>query len=227
MRGLAVLAVLAAVGLTACTGGSDDDRATAPDGETPSLSPVPTAQACKDGTYTWSGIQRTDRLTGVSAAVEVSGELIDKSQKLELPERRVFTPQISVTAQGPALPSAEILFSLGKKTGEIDSTARTLAEDDGGGYLFTEVGNHPVALDGTSITPNAAGTFVSYEGVVEVRGNFRYTCADGSVVQGQAQSWTDSVGGVFQCDKPLDADAFRRLAAQRSCKPNDAALRSS
>jgi len=220
MRGLAVLAVLAVVGLTACTGGTDDD------GRPAVPSPVPTEKACEDGTYTWSGIQRTNRLTGVSRTHQVIGELSGNEQAVEMPLQRVFAPQVSVTAQGPALPSAEILFSLGKKTGEIDSTARTLAEDDTE-YAFTEAGSRPPALEPLSFVPSTLGTFVGYEGVVEVRGDFRYTCADGSVVQGRAQSWTDPTGGDLNCEKPLGGNAFALLAARRSCEPNAVALRPS
>ncbi|WDV54309.1 hypothetical protein PV963_30100 [Streptomyces coeruleorubidus] len=42
--------------------------------------------------------------------------------------RRIHSPRPPVRAGGPAPFAAEVLFPLGKKTGEIESDARTLAE---------------------------------------------------------------------------------------------------
>ncbi|MFM9447323.1 hypothetical protein [Streptomyces acidiscabies] len=226
MRGLMWAAVLVA-GLAACTTDSGDDRAKTPDGKAATLSPVTGEKACGDGTFTWSAIRRTEQLAGISQAREVTGEVARSGVELELPMRRVATPQVSVDAQGPALSSAEILFSLGKRAGEIGSTARTLAEDSGMEYVFTQVSGRVLTLDTSPVPISGAGVFARYDGVTDIQGDFRYTCADGTSVQGHARSWSDGVSGILNCEKPLDGGAVPAAAARSACEPGSAALRSS
>lgn len=103
-------------GLGACTGGQDEDKA-----DQGRKTDKPVATACANGTFTWSHLTERERLTGVSDL-----ERLGKGGgPLRNPMRRVYTPRPSVRADGPAPSPAEILFSLGKKAGAIDSTART------------------------------------------------------------------------------------------------------
>jgi hypothetical protein len=194
-------------GLTACTGGAGGDRA-----DQGRKADQAVTKACADGTFTWSHVTERDRLTGVSGPERLGRG----GGALQNPVRRVHTPSPSVRADGPAPPAAEILFSLGKRTGEIDSDARTLAEAGGDTWSFTDVRQPAPELDDDRVTPRAAGEFVQYAGVREVSADFRYTCPDGRTVSGHARNWTVDLAGLTDCDERPDS-ALAREVTRRSC----------
>ncbi|MER6716773.1 hypothetical protein [Streptomyces sp. NPDC000877] len=203
-----VIGVLVA-GPTACTGDTDGggtDRATG----------GAAAQACADGTFTWSHLSRRDRLTGISDPERLG----TGGGALRNPVRRVYTPTPSVRAEGPAPSAAEILFSLGKKTGEIDSDAPTLSEAGGDTWAFTDVRQPAPRLDQDRVTPHAAGEFYQYAGVREVSADFRYTCPDGRTTSGHARTWTVDIAGLADCDERPDS-ALAREAARHACERGD------
>ncbi|MFD3590431.1 hypothetical protein [Streptomyces sp. NPDC058683] len=215
--GLASL-VLAA-GLTACTGGTGggDGRP----GGGASGTGTAAAKACGDGTFSWSAVKKSDRLTGVSENERLGAG----GGALRNPLERVYTPRPSVRTQGPALSPAEVLFSLGKKIGEIDSTARTLADDDSGTtHAFTDVHAKAPALDNGAVRLDGAGDYVTYDGVREVTGDFRYSCPDGRTTTGHARSWTVDLSGVLDCGETMDA-RIARQAARLSCETGSAATK--
>ncbi|MEU0215271.1 hypothetical protein ABZ281_09135 [Streptomyces sp. NPDC006265] len=194
-------------GLTACTGQAGGDEA----GKDRKIGEA-AAKACADGTFTWSQVTKRDRLTGVSDPERLG----EGGGSLQNRMRRVYTPRPSVRADGPAPSSAEILFSFGKKTGEIDSDARTLAEAGGDTWSFTDVRLPAPDLDDDRVTPHAAGEFVQYAGVREVSADFRYTCPDGRTVSGHARNWTVDISGLTDCDERPDS-ALAREVARRVC----------
>ncbi|MYS92262.1 MULTISPECIES: hypothetical protein [Streptomyces] len=192
-------------GLTACTG----DGGAAQDHK----AGRPTAAACANGTFGWSHVTTRDRLTGISDPERLGAG----GGARRNPMRRVYTPSPSVRAEnGPAPSAAEILFSLGRKTGEIDSDAPALAEAGGDTWAFTDVRQPAPRLDDDRISPRAAGEFYRYAGVREVSADFRYTCPDGRTVSGRARNWTVDLAGVADCDERPDS-ALAREAAQHAC----------
>ncbi|GGW88507.1 hypothetical protein [Streptomyces lomondensis] len=198
-----VIGVLA-TGLAACTGGGGAAR----DHETDR----PTAAACANGTFTWSHVNKRDRLTGVSEPERLEADGGPTRNAL----RRVHTPRPSVRADGPVPSAAEVLFSLGKKTGEIDSDAPTLSEAGGDTWAFTDVRQPAPELDTDRVTPHAAGEFYQYAGVREVSADFRYTCPDGRTASGHARNWTVDLAGLADCGERPDS-ALAREAAQHAC----------
>lgn len=219
----AVLAL--AAGLTACTGGSYGDgenRRT----DAVTASPVARRQACANGTYTWTNVAQTKRLTGITRP-----EPLGKGGgRLTYGLSRVYTPHQTVEASGPALSSAEVLYSLGKKTGVIESDVATLAEDDGMEYSFTDVTAKAPALNpGVTSSVKGAGRFVQYAYVGEVAGDFRYSCADGADVLGHAAGWKTDGNGIIDCDHSIDGTAgeavLARSAAVLACDPGSAAVK--
>ncbi|GAB2724851.1 hypothetical protein [Streptomyces bullii] len=218
MRGTARRSMAAALttaalvaALTACTsdsGGGKDTRAGA--GRTGDSGGA-AATACADGTYTWSHVTRRDRLTGVSKPERLG----TGGGTLRNPVERVYTPRPSVRADGPAPAAAEVLFSLGKKIGEIESDARTLAEA-GDTWAFTDLDASAPDLDDDRSSPGAAGEFVQYAGVRYVAADFRYTCPDGRTTTGHARNWTVDIGGLLDCTEPPETGLAREAAA-RSC----------
>ncbi|MYW68997.1 hypothetical protein GTY65_33715 [Streptomyces sp. SID8379] len=226
MRGATALTALAlAAALTACSGGGESDGPGRADGtkEHPAASGTPQARACADGTFAWTGVRQTDKLTGVSDAATATGRDGGRRTKAL---RRVYTPRPDVTGEGPDVPAAEVLFSLGKKIGVIETDARTLARADGETWSFTDVHQKPPALDSNITEAGGAARDVLYAGVREVTGTFRHTCADGRSTTGRARGWTVDLGGILACDEPLDRSAdsaLARQAARLSCDEDDAA----
>lgn len=197
-------------GSTACSGDSGQDEAGRARGTA-----GPVATACANGTFTWSHLTERDRLTGVSDPERLG----EGGGALQGPLRRVHTPSPSVRAQGgPAPSAAETLFSLGKKTGVIDSDARTLAEAGGETWPFTDVRQPAPKLDNDRVKPDAGGELVQYAGVREVSADFRYRCPDGRTVSGHARNWTVDLAGLIDCDE-RPGSALGREAARRSCEP--------
>jgi hypothetical protein len=194
-------------GLTACTGDAGGDEA-----GKGRKSGKAEAKACADGTFAWSRVTQRDRLTGVSDPERLG----EGGGSLQNRMRRVYTPRPSVRADGPAPSPAEILFSFGKKTGDIDSDARTLAEVSGDTWAFTDVRLPAPRLDDDRVTPHAAGEFVQYAGVREVSADFRYTCPDGRTASGHARTWTVDISGLTDCDERPDS-ALAREVARRAC----------
>ncbi|MFJ7074988.1 hypothetical protein [Streptomyces sp. NPDC098781] len=209
--GWAAAAMLA--GLAACTGDKQEHDKDEPGSSGKSDKAV--VKACAGGTFTWSGVEERDRLTGVAEM-----QLVGKGGgELTKPVKRVYTPRPSVRTQGPAVSSAEVLFSLGKKIGEIDTDARTLAEVDGDEWAFTDVNVKAPALnDGTSEL-DGAGKFVHFTGVREVTGDFSYACPGGKTSTGHARSWRVTIDGILDCDDPAsdDPEDYALEAARLSC----------
>ncbi|WP_420035405.1 hypothetical protein ACN2WE_26340 [Streptomyces sp. cg28] len=218
MRAALCAVVVLAAGAAGCTGGTDRD---ADRGAGTGRSAVPVARACADGTFTWTDVEkRTEKLTGVSTVQKLGKD----GGKLTLPLKRVAEALPSVRTKGPAVSPAEVLFSLGKKTGEIDSDAATLADVDGDTWTFTDVDDAPPRPGGAVTTMEDGGRFVTYAGVREASGTFRYTCDDGRTTTGRARHWTVDVGGVLSCDKAV-GKGLAHEAARRSCRPGDTATK--
>ncbi|WP_344405497.1 hypothetical protein [Streptomyces longisporus] len=208
---MGVAAAVLFAGLTACTGGAS--------GHHEAKAPV---RACADGTFTWSRIKQTDELTGISD-VEVLGV---GGGPLRHGMRRVSSPRPSVRAAGPDVSAAEVLFSLGRRIGEIDSDAHTLAEDgDGTTYAFTDVHAKAPAPAGRTSRIDGAGHFVQYAGVRMEEGDFRYSCADGTTTTGHARNWTLDMTGTLDCQVNVGRSDLARQAARRSCTAGSPATR--
>ncbi|MFF4798464.1 hypothetical protein ACFY1U_08615 [Streptomyces sp. NPDC001351] len=212
---VALTAVTVAAGLAGCTGSGDGDGKAATRSSAPAV-----AKACANGSFTWTGVKKTDRLTGVSAPEPSRGRTIRTTNPIE----RVYTPKPSVRTEGPALPPAEVLFSLGKKIGEIDSDAATLADVNGDTWAFTDVHQKAPNLDSRFSEVSDPGETVQYAGVREWEGDFRHTCPGGRTTTGHARNWTVDLQGILSCDEYVDS-GIARQAARLSCEPGSPATR--
>ncbi|GHE32838.1 hypothetical protein [Streptomyces capitiformicae] len=214
--GLAAVALV--VGLTACTGDEKDEP------KSSGKSDKAAVKACADGTFTWTGVKKTEKLTGVSQIESVGAGGGKLTERLE----RVYTPRPSVETTGPAISSGEVLFSLGKKIGEIQSDARTLAEAEAEGDTssFTDVNVKAPDINDGSTEVDGAGEFVEFAGVREVAGDFSYACPDGKTTTGHARTWQIDITGVLQCDEEVDGSDLALQAARHSCEEGSAATES-
>ncbi|MCX5237290.1 hypothetical protein OG824_18995 [Streptomyces prunicolor] len=214
--GLALAALLA--GAVGCTGGSGDagktsDSATA---GTKGAQAAAAGKACANGTYTWINIEKPTRLLGVSD-VETLGK---GGGTLKHKLRRLATVQVAVQAGTGAPAAKEILTSLGRKIGEIDSD---------GDYVgaFTKVGGQgPELNDDDGGTLDGAGRFVHYAAVRVVEADFRYACPGGKAAIGHAESWTVPITGVLECGEST-GNATAREAARLSCGADSVAAKAS
>ncbi|MFE9439401.1 hypothetical protein ACFYO2_10385 [Streptomyces sp. NPDC006602] len=210
-------AVLTA-GAAACTGGGDngDDKSVGGTDKT-------VVRACTGGTFTWSGVAKTDRLTGVS---EVQGISEGGGGRLTHRIRRVYTPGPSVKTEGPSVSAAEVLYSLGKKIGEIDSDAPALAKDDSGTtYVFADPKAKAPGRESGFSRVDGSGAFVTYAGVREVTGDFRYACPGGRTTTGHARTCTVDLNGLLNCDESVGKDPLALQAARGSCVAGSAATK--
>ncbi|MEV0737409.1 hypothetical protein AB0I51_15830 [Streptomyces sp. NPDC050549] len=210
--GFALAALLA--GAVGCTSGSGDagkksDGATA---GTKGAQPAVADRACANGTYTWTNIEKPTRLLGVSD-VETLGK---GGGTLKHKVRRLATVRIAVQAGSSAPAAKEILISLGKKTGVIDS------DDDVSG--FTDVGGKGPELNDGGAAPEGSGRFVQYAAVRVVEADFRYTCPGGRTTFGHAESWSVSIDGLLECDTGT-GNATAREAARLSCGADSTAAK--
>jgi len=214
----AALSAAVVAGLAGCGGGGGGGGEVAKAAVRTSAPAV--AKACVDGTFTWSGVKRTDRLTGVSAPTVSDGRVIDTPNPIE----RLYTPKPSVRTVGPALPPAEVLFSLGKRIGEIDTDATTLAGAAGETWSFTDVHQKAPSLKNRFSKVAGAGAIVEFAAVREWEGDFRHTCPGGPTTTGHARNWTVDLQGSLSCDESVDT-RIARQAARLSCEPGSRALR--
>ncbi|CAM5738950.1 hypothetical protein SALBM311S_11032 [Streptomyces alboniger] len=72
---------------------------------------------------------------------------------------------------------------------------------------------------------DGSGEFVTYAGVREVSGDFRYSCPGGRTSTGHARNWTVDMQGVLSCDESVGRSALALQAARRSCAAGTAATK--
>ncbi|MFE5710569.1 hypothetical protein ACFQ7J_07045 [Streptomyces sp. NPDC056501] len=179
----AVAALLA--GTAACT--SKDDGPADKAGPT-------TGAACENGTYTWSNVNKKDILTGVSEKQKIGKGGGD----ITAPLKPLHTPRTAVTFEKGVRGDAKAaLLSLGVRIGEVS------ADDSGTSHEFAHVGRNAPSLARNRSSTTAAGTFVGYDWVREVTGDFRYACGTEKPVTGRAVSWTIDGSGVLECSEPV------------------------
>jgi hypothetical protein len=214
-----LVAVLAAGVLTACTDDQDDQGRTDESGKSTAGQSQAAAhpRACEDGTFTWVNVEQPTRLIAVADSERMGkggGEFTEKLRWLR-------APKTSVEAEGPSLNAADVLFSLGKEIGYFDAEAQSVEQDDVAGDIFVDVGNRPELSDNVG-SVDSAGDFVNYAYVKAVEGDFRYSCADGGITWGHAESWKVDGEGSLRCQTAPDGSAVALEAARLSCSPDSA-----
>lgn len=215
--GVATLVVAASAACTAAH--TEDVKERAP------RDAVTVERACADGTYEWFNIERPRRLTGLAAPeAERRG-----GGALRNPIRRLATPVTSVTADGPALSSRDVLFSLALRIGEAQPG------DEPADLAFADTGRRDGYADANLTDVLGAGRFVRWTEVRAVEADFRHICHDGRTTAGHARGWTMEGEGLLDCDEPVDgpdggagagaSQSLAREAARLACGPAARAVR--
>lgn len=173
------------------------------------------ARACENGRYSWSQVKESERLTGVSE-VETLGK---GGGELKNEVRRRYTPEASVRAEGPIVPSGQVLIALGKEIGVVD-------DPQFNGNALAGVGQKTPDLNDVTTEVHGAGEFVQYAGVRAVEADFRYSCPGVASTHGHAKSWKIDVTGVVDCAEPASSKLGSQ-AARLSCERGAAATKTS
>ncbi|MFH9010279.1 hypothetical protein ACH4C6_02800 [Streptomyces sp. NPDC017943] len=187
----ALVAGLLATGTAGCApdgGGGREDR----------------AGTCAEGTYTWSGVRREQRLTALSDPIRFTEEPDTYSLRLEAVGDTVYRPSVTGTPRGTD--AAGVIKELGrhlKTEGPLAGPSRTErpAEDH-----FVEYRNGL-----------GRGAYYAWAQLDLVDADFTRTCGDGEPARGHVRTWEGSGAALLPCSAEPPDEAAGRIAAQRRC----------
>ncbi|MEU6378209.1 hypothetical protein [Streptomyces sp. NPDC046909] len=181
----AALVALAA-GLTACSGDSDAR-----------------AGACADGTFSWSGVQRTQKVLKLADPITIARTTASYNAKLQVVDTVVYHQTVS-----PVPPGAG-------STGVLDSLAGHLGVDEslGGSRGRVDSRYEGTYVEGTGLEK---GAYYAWSYIDLVDADFTYTCEDGEPVKGHVRSWDEIGSDLRSCAEPAPSESGREAAA-RSC----------
>ncbi|MGW0611025.1 hypothetical protein [Streptomyces sp. NPDC002788] len=197
-RAAGLITAALVTGLTACTGDSDERGA----GK---------AAACTNGTYAWSGVQRTHKLTAMSDPITFEKRTASYSAKLKPVGDWSYRP--SVTGAPRGVGAAAVITALGTHLAVeeplADPSEPEVPEDD----HYFEVA-----------TGDLEGAYYAWGYVRLVEAGFTYTCGSGEPVKGQVRTWEGTGSGFMPCSEP-PADIAGRAAAGELCPADSRAAR--
>jgi hypothetical protein len=198
MRGVArryctagLIAAALVTGLTACTGDSDERGA----GNTDK------AAACTNGTYAWSGVRRTQKLTAVSDPITFEKRTASYSAKLEPVDDRVYRP--SVTSAPRGVGEAAVITALGTHLAVEEPLAGPSEKEvpEEGHYFEVATGD-------------LKGAYYAWGYVKLVEAEFTYTCGSGEPVKARVRTWEGTGSGFMPCSEPPEGMAGRAAAGE-------------
>ncbi|MZF88647.1 hypothetical protein [Streptomyces sp. SID5643] len=184
-------------GLTACTGDAGGDGK---------------AEACTNGGYAWSGVQRTQKLTAMSDPIMFEKRTASYSAKLKPVDDKVYRP--SVTGAPRGIGAAAVIMALGRHLKAEEPLAgpseKEVPEED----HFFEVA-----------TGDLKGAYYSWGYIRLVTADFTYTCGNGEPVKGRVRTWEGTGSGFMPCSEELPEGVGARAAARELCPPDSRAAR--
>ncbi|MEU3933660.1 hypothetical protein AB0E85_16715 [Streptomyces sp. NPDC029044] len=183
-------------GLTGCTGEAGGDGK---------------AEACTNGGYAWSGVQRTQKLTALADPIRLKKKTSSYTSRLKPVGDTVYRPSVTGTPEGVG--AADVIKALGRHLKAEEPLAgpseKEVPEED----HFFEVA-----------TGDLKGAYYSWGYIRLVTADFTYTCGNGEPVKGRVRTWEGTGSGFLPCSEPFDEIAGR-LAAQRTCPAGSAAAK--
>jgi len=189
--GLATMTL--AAGLGACTvgesGDGKDDRAT--------------AKACSDGTYAWSGVRRTQKLTALADPITFERKTASYSARLKPVGDTVYRP--SVTGAPRGVGAGDVIKALG---------TRLKAEEPLAGPSETERPEEDHYFE--AATGDLKGSYYSWGWIDQVEADFTYTCGSGKPATGHVLTWEGTGTGFMSCTNPAEGTAAG-TAARETC----------
>ncbi|MFI7409008.1 hypothetical protein ACIBU0_10110 [Streptomyces sp. NPDC049627] len=191
--GLAAVAM--AAGLAACTGGTDDR-----------------VEACTDGTYAWSGVKRTEKLTELADPIFFEKKTASYSSKLKRVDDTVYRPSVSVAPKGVG--AVGVIKALGRHL-KVEWPLAGPSEKYGDG-----VEEHFEAETG-----DLKGAYYSWGYLKLVDADFTYTCGSGTPIKGHVRTWEGSGSGFLPCSSEPSDITTGHDAALRTCPEGSPATR--
>ncbi|PWI17840.1 hypothetical protein DI272_29525 [Streptomyces sp. Act143] len=180
-------AVVLAAGLTGCGGGSEDMAGT-----------------CADGTFTWSNVTRTEKLTHLADPIMIK----KRAGSFKALLRGVDTIRYS-TAVSP------VPGGVGR-SGVLDALGKHLKADGPLG----DAADRPDPRFDTSYEANAddlLGAYYAWNHIKLVDADFTYTCESGGPVEGHVRTWEGTGGGFLSCAEAPQRSTAAHEAAVRTC----------
>jgi hypothetical protein len=205
--GLAAAALL--VGAAGCTGAEDDKDAGNEKAD---------AASCA---YTWSGIEREQKLTELADPIRLKEKTDSVSAELKPVKGVSYKPHMTSTAPGVRAADAIKALGLHLKTEEpLADPSESDVPDERGSYFETTAGDF-------------AGSYYAWGYVDLVEADFTYTCAgrDTEPVKGHVLTWETIGSGFLTCGDPIDdadpasPDAAERSAARQTCPADSPAAK--
>ncbi|MFF7451924.1 MULTISPECIES: hypothetical protein [unclassified Streptomyces] len=178
--------VALAAGLTGC-GGSEER-----------------AGSCADGTYAWSGVRHTERLTRLADPVVIKKRT--DSYKVRLRSADTVTYYTTVSPKPPGAGTSGVLAALGR---------HLKAEEPLGGA--SDRVNPRLDTYYEVRTGDLQGAYYAWNALKLVDADFTYTCASGGPVKGHVRTWEGSETGFLSCADAPRTGAAAHEAAVRSC----------
>ncbi|MFF5495244.1 hypothetical protein [Streptomyces aquilus] len=178
----AALVALAA-GLTAC--GDSDTR----------------AGSCVDGTYTWSGVERTQKVTKLASSLTIAKTTASYKARLQVIDTVVYHRTVSPVPPGAG--ASGVLAALDEHLDVDESKV-------GAGSVDTRYGDSYV--EGTALHK---GAYYAWSYVELVDADFTYTCEDVEPVKGHVRTWDEIGSDIRPCAEAAPSESGREAAARR------------
>ncbi|MEU6686852.1 hypothetical protein [Streptomyces sp. NPDC046832] len=187
-------------GLGACTGEADRGG----DGK---------AEACAEGTYTWSAVRREQRLTALSDPIRFEKRTGTYTSHLKAVGDTVYRPSVTGAPEGAG--AAGVITALGRHL----KVGKPLA-----GPSDTERPAHDHFFE----SRNGAyeGAYYAFAAIDLVEADFTYTCGERKPAKGHVRTWEGAGAGFLSCSTPSDETAGQ-IAAQRTCPAGSEAAQAS
>ncbi|MFD5833577.1 hypothetical protein ACFWHV_08380 [Streptomyces collinus] len=184
-------------GLTACTGDAGGDGK---------------AEACTNGTYAWSRVQRTEKLTEMSDPISFEKRTASYSARLKPVDDEVYRPTVTGAPRG--IGAAAVITELGTHLSVEEPLAGPSEKEP------TELGHYFEAATG-----DLKGDYYSWGYIKMVTADFAYTCGNGEPVKGQVLTWEGTGSGFMPCSEELPEGVGARAAARALCPAGSRAAR--
>ncbi|MES5816783.1 hypothetical protein [Streptomyces sp. RG80] len=183
----AATAVLAA-GLTGCGSGSDDK-----------------AGACADGTFTWSGVTHTEKLTHLADPIVIKKRTDSYKARLRGVDTAVrYSTTVTAVPDGVG------------RTGVLDALGEHLKAE---GPLGDAADRPDPRFDTyhEADSGDLQGAYYAWNSIKLVDADFTYTCDSGEPVEGHVRTWEGTGSGFLPCAGEPQVSAAAHEAAERSC----------
>ncbi|WP_432037811.1 hypothetical protein [Streptomyces cucumeris] len=182
--------VTLAAGLAACTGDSDgkDDA----------------AKSCTDGTYSWSGVRESEKLSSLADPIRIKKKTDYHKALLKPIDDTVFRP--TVTGAPTGVGRDRVVKALGTHLKVREPLA---------GVSETEPAKEGHYVE--RATGDLKGSYYSWGWINQVEADFTYTCeGNAKPVKGHVRTWKGTGSGFLSCSDPSETTTGR-AAARRTC----------